>query len=157
MLEVTEAVCSVWGAHRVGIRLSPLGAFNDMQDSNPEATFSHAVEALNRFGLAYLHIAEMGSDKPGAAGPAFDLFKLRSLWKGLYMTNYGYDLARGNAVLQDGRADMVSFGVPFLANPDLPRRFAVRSQFRARRPGILHAGQFAIHVSQRVQPGGPST
>lgn len=124
MLEVTEAVCSVWGANRVGIRLSPLGPFNDMHDANPEATFSYAVEALNRFGLAYLHIAEMGSDKPGAAGPAFDLFKLRGLWKELYMANYGYDLARGNALLADGLADMVAFGVPFLANPDLPRRFA---------------------------------
>ncbi len=140
MLEVTDAVCSVWNANRVGIRLSPLGPFNDIRDTNPEATFSYAVEALNRFGLAYLHIAEMGIDKPGAAGPAFDLFKLRGLWKGLYMTNYGYDLARSNAVLADGRADMVAFGVPFLANPDLPRRFAEGAALNAPDVATFYGG-----------------
>ena len=124
MLEVTEAVSSVWGANRVGIRLSPLQPFNDMRDSNPEATFSFAVGQLNRFGLAYLHVTEMGIDKPGAAGPAFDLGKLRAIWKGVYMTNSGYDLARANAALSANKADLVSFGVLFLANPDLPARFA---------------------------------
>lgn len=124
LLEATEAVCSVWGANRVGIRLSPLQPFNSMHDSNPEATFSHAVNELNRFGLAYLHITEMGKDAPGAAGPAFDLLKLRRIWNGVYMTNGGYDLARSNAALAGGEADMVSFGVPFLANPDLPMRLS---------------------------------
>ena len=124
MLEVTETVCKVWGGNRVGIRLSPLQPFNDMSDSNPEATFSYAVEQLNRFGLAYLHITEMGMDKPGAAGPAFDLGKLRKIWKGVYMTNSGYNLDRANAALGANKTDMVSFGVPFLANPDLPARFA---------------------------------
>ncbi|HEY8857228.1 MAG TPA: alkene reductase [Rugosibacter sp.] len=140
LLEVTEAVCSVWGANRVGIRLSPLGPFNDMHDSNPEATFSYAVKALNHFGLAYLHIAAMGSDKPGAGGPAFDLFKLRDLWTGLYMANYGYDLVRGNAVLADGRADMIAFGVPFLANPDLPRRFAEGAALNAPDVATFYGG-----------------
>ena len=124
MLEVTGTVCSVWGANRVGIRLSPLQPFNDIRDSNPEATFSYAVEQLNRFGLAYLHVTEMGKDAPGAAGPAFDLGKLQRIWKGVYMTNGGYDLARANTTLAQGEADMVAFGVLFLANPDLPQRFA---------------------------------
>jgi len=124
MLEVTEVVCTVWGANRVGIRLSPLQPFNDMRDSNPEATFGYTVEQLNRFGLAYLHVTEMGKDKPGAAGPAFDLGKLRKIWQGVYMTNSGYDLVRANAALSANQADMVSFGVPFLANPDLPARYA---------------------------------
>ncbi|MDE2118719.1 MAG: alkene reductase, partial [Betaproteobacteria bacterium] len=124
MLEVTEAVSAVWGANRVGIRLSPLQPFNNMRDSNPEATFGYAVGQLTRFGLAYLHITEMGMEKPGAAGPAFDLGKLRKIWQGVYMTNSGYDLARASAALGANQADMVSFGVPFLANPDLPARFA---------------------------------
>jgi N-ethylmaleimide reductase len=124
MLEVTDAVCKVWGGNRVGIRLSPLQPFNDMHDSHPEETFSHVVRELNRFGLAYLHITEMGKEKPGAAGPDFDLGKLRKIWQGIYMTNSGYDLARSNAALAKGEADMVSFGVPFLANPDLPARLA---------------------------------
>ncbi|MBI5435572.1 MAG: alkene reductase [Nitrosomonadales bacterium] len=124
MLEVTGAVSAVWGANRVGIRLSPLQPFNDMRDSNPEATFGYAVGQLNRFGLAYLHVTEMGMEKPGAAGSAFDLGKLRTIWQGVYMTNSGYDLARASAALGANKADMVSFGVLFLANPDLPARFA---------------------------------
>ncbi|MEW5942772.1 MAG: alkene reductase [Pseudomonadota bacterium] len=140
MLEVTEAVCGVWGADRVGIRLSPLQPFNDMRDSNPEATFSHAVEQLNRFGLAYLHITEMGKESPGAAGPAFDLKVLRKIWKGVYMTNGGYDLARANAALAKDEADMVAFGVPFLANPDLPVRFAKGAPLNAPDPATFYGG-----------------
>jgi N-ethylmaleimide reductase len=59
LLEVTDAVTGVWGAERVGVRLSPSGTFNDMHDSDPLATFGYATEALNRFGLAYLHIIEV--------------------------------------------------------------------------------------------------
>ena len=66
MLEVTNAVCKVWGGSRVGIRLSPLQPFNDMHDSNPEETFSHSVRELNRFGLAYLHVTEMGNRDRGS-------------------------------------------------------------------------------------------
>ena len=124
MLEVTETVCKVWGGNRVGIRLSPLQPFNDMFDSQPEEIFSYVINELNRFGLAYLHVTEMGLDKPGLAGPVFDFCKLRQLWRGVYMTNGGYDLARSNTALVHNQADMVSFGVPFIANPDLPLRFA---------------------------------
>ena len=140
LLEVTDAVCRVWGSDRVGIRLSPLQPFNDMRDSSPEETFSHAVRELNRFDLAYLHVTEMGKDNPGAAGPAFDLLKLRKLWKGIYMTNSGYDLARANAALAEGKADMVSFGVPFIANPDLPARFARNAPLNAPDSSTFYGG-----------------
>ncbi len=140
MLEVTDAVCKVWGGNRVGIRLSPLQPFNDMRDSQPEETFSHVVRELNRFGLAYLHITEMGKEKPGAAGPAFDLGKLRKIWKGVYMTNSGYDLARANAVLAANEADLVSFGMPFIANPDLPARFANGAPLNAPDPATFYGG-----------------
>ena len=124
LLEVTEAVCGVWGADRVGVRLSPLQPFNDMRDSNPRATFSHAVASLNAFDLAYLHITEMGAENPGAAGPAFDLLELRRLWKGIYITNAGYTKDSANAAIAAGAADLIAFGVPFIANPDLVARFA---------------------------------
>jgi N-ethylmaleimide reductase len=124
LLEVVAAVCTVWNSDRVGVRLSPLQPANGMSDSNPEATFSYAVEQLNQFNLAYLHVAEMGKDQPGAAGPAFDLKKLRKLWKGTYMVNCGYTRDSGNAALAAGDADMVAYGVPFIANPDLVARFA---------------------------------
>lgn len=140
LLEVTEAVCAVWGAARVGIRLSPLQPFNDMRDANPEAIFSYAVQQLNRFGLGYLHVTEVGKNAPGAAGPAFDLVKLKRLWSGVYMTNGGYDLARANAVLAAGEADMVAFGALFLANPDLPLRFAQGAPLNTPDPATFYGG-----------------
>jgi N-ethylmaleimide reductase len=124
LLEVVAAVCTVWNSDRVGVRLSPLQPANGMRDSNPEATFSYVVEQLNQFNLAYLHVAEMGKDQPGAAGPAFDLRKLRQIWQGVYMVNCGYTRDSGNAALAAGDADMVAYGVPFIANPDLVARFA---------------------------------
>jgi len=131
ILEVTQAVCDAVGAERVGIRLSPLQPFNDMKDSDPEATFSYVVEKLNHFGLAYLHVTEMGSEAPGAAGPAFNIGKLREVWKGLYITNGGFDNARGNSAISEGRADAVAFGVPFLANPDLVTRLKAEAELNA--------------------------
>ncbi|TNF97639.1 MAG: alkene reductase, partial [Gammaproteobacteria bacterium] len=124
LMEVVEAVVGVWGSDRVGLRLSPLQPFNDIKDSNPEALFSYVVERLNTYDLAYLHITEMGREAPGVAGPAFDLRKLRKIWKGLYMTNFGYDKARANDAIANDEADLIAFGVLFIANPDLPERFA---------------------------------
>lgn len=140
LLEVTEAVVKVWGAQRVGVRLSPLQAFNDMFDTNPKATFSHAVKQLNRFGLAYLHITEMGHDNPGAAGPAFDLTELRQLWQGVYISNGGYDKARANAAITEGTADAIAFGVPFLANPDLVKRLQSDAALNTPDPNTFYIG-----------------
>ena len=140
MIEVTDVVCSVWGASRVGIRLSPLQPFNDMFDSNPEVTFSYAVEQLNRFGLSYLHVTEMGKEAPNAAGPAFDLVNLRRIWKGIYITNSGYDLVRANASINRNEADMVAFGVLFIANPDLPMRFSQGANLNKPDPSTFYGG-----------------
>lgn len=125
LLEVTEAVVAVAGAARVGVRLSPSGTFNDMSDSNPLATFGYAAEALNRFGLAYLHIVEVMEADLRHGGIKVPTQILRTLFSGTLMVNGGYDLERGNAVLSSKKADLVSFGIPFIANPDLPQRFAL--------------------------------
>jgi N-ethylmaleimide reductase len=140
LLEVTAAVCEVWGPERVGVRLSPLQPFNDMADSNPEATFSHAVDALNRFGLGYLHITEMGKDAPGAAGPAFDLRRLRRLWRAVYMTNGGYTRDTANAAIARGDADMIAFGALYIANPDLVERFARGAPLNTPDPATFYGG-----------------
>ena len=125
LLEVTEAVTGVWGAERVGVRLSPSGTFNDMHDSDPLATFGYAAEALNRFGLAYLHIVEVNEADLRHGGTEVPTRHLRDHFTGTLMVNGGYDRDRGNAVLAKGEADLVSFGTLFLANPDLPQRFAL--------------------------------
>ncbi|WP_442497933.1 alkene reductase [Methylobacter sp. sgz302048] len=124
LFEVIEAVTSVWGSDKVGLRLSPLQPFNDIHDSDPRATFGYVVEQLNRFNLAYLHITEMGKEAPGAAGPAFDLEELRKLYHGTYMLNAGYTAETAAAAIAEGRADLIAFGKLFIANPDLPERFA---------------------------------
>jgi N-ethylmaleimide reductase len=123
LIEVVEAIVGEWGPERVGVRLSPTNPFNDMSDSNPAATFAIAVGELNRFGLAYLHVVEPTASDPVANGETPDIRFFRKLWHGALMGNKGYDLARANAVIHHGWADLVSFAVLFLANPDLPIRF----------------------------------
>ena len=122
LIEATEALVAEYGADRVGVRLSPTNPFNDITDANPAATFGYATEALDELGLAYLHIVEPGDGDPVAAGPRPDGQFLRSRWSGKLMLNKGYDAARGNTAVATGVADLVSFAVLFLANPDLPER-----------------------------------
>ena len=140
LLEVTGAVCDAIGSERVGVRLSPRNPFNGMRDSNPRATFQYATEALNRFGLAYLHVTEMDMGRPGAAGPEFDLGTLRETWEGLYITNGGYDKARANTAIASGAADAVAFGTLFLANPDLVERFRRDAPLNQPNPDTFYGG-----------------
>ncbi|HEV2626410.1 MAG TPA: alkene reductase, partial [Xanthobacteraceae bacterium] len=123
LIEITEAIVGEWGAERVGVRLSPTNPFNDMRDSNPAATFATAVGELNHFGLGYLHVVESAAGDPVPAGEVPDIRFFRKHWRGALIGNKGYDLARANAVIRGGYADLVSFAVLFLANPDLPIRF----------------------------------
>jgi N-ethylmaleimide reductase len=122
LLEVTKAVVDVAGSSKVGVRISPVNPFNDMKDSNPQALFNYVTESLNQFNLAYLHVVEGGIHGGGIADP-FDFDALRKLFKGPYMANLSYDKARGNAAVASGHADVVAYGVPFIANPDLVERF----------------------------------
>lgn len=139
LLEVTEAVAGVWGADRVGVRLSPTGTYNDMSDSDPAATFGYAAEALGRLGLAYLHVVAPGSLDP--ATPEHSLaWLLRRNFKGNFMINGGFTQESGEAALTSGLADLVSFGVLFLANPDLPARFAEGAPLNSPDPATFYTG-----------------
>ncbi|MCC5668184.1 alkene reductase [Nostoc sp. CHAB 5784] len=124
LLEVVEAVSSVWGGERVGIKLSPSNTFYGMHDSNSHATFRYVIEALNPFNLAYIHLME--PDKPDletgkVINPVLSTF--RPFYQGTVITNGGYDKSKGNDKIETGEADLVSFGKLFIANPDLPKRF----------------------------------
>jgi N-ethylmaleimide reductase len=123
LLEVTEAVVAVWGADRVGVRLSPLGAFNGMSDSDPAVSFGEAVEALGGFGLAYLHMVEQFGPEKLNEAQFGALRSIRERWHGPYIANGAYDAARGAEAVASGWATAVAYGVPFLSNPDLPLRF----------------------------------
>ncbi|MFA7240070.1 MAG: alkene reductase [Sulfuricellaceae bacterium] len=139
LLEVTDAVSGAVGAGRVGVRLSPTNAFNDMSDSAPQQTFDHVATALNHFGLAYLHVMQVNFDaaKPQ---PDFDFGQLRRCFKGLYIANGGYDKTRANAALAAGAADLVAFGVPFIANPDLVERMIRNAPLNAPDPATFYGG-----------------
>ena len=137
LMEVTKAVTAVAGADKTGVRLSPASPFNDMQDSNPQALFNHVVDSLNQFNLAYLHVVEGGM---GGDTVAFDFAELRKHFKGAYMANFAYDKARGNAAIASGHADVIAYGVPFIANPDLVERYRTDAPLNAANEALFYGG-----------------
>jgi N-ethylmaleimide reductase len=152
LLEVTEALVGEWRAECVGVRLSPTNPFNSMSDSNPAATFSAAVGALDPLGLAYLHIVEPGPTDPVAAGEAPDIRFFRKLWRGPLIGNKGYDFDRANAALRDGACDLVSFAALFLANPDLPERFRRGGPYNAPDRKTFYGGTVAGYTDYPSLP-----
>ncbi len=140
LLEVVEAVSSVWGANRVGIKLSPSNTFYGMFDSNPKATFGYVIDALDRFGLGYLHLMEPNEVDLATRDVLQSVTSLfRPIFKGTLITNGGYDQEKGNAILASGAADLVSFGKLFIANPDLPKRFELKAPLNAPDPKTFYA------------------
>lgn len=128
LLEVVEAVCQACEGDRVGIKLSPSNTFYGMYDSDTHATFSYIIKALNAFDLAYIHLMEPNEKDLATRDvitPVIDTF--RSFYQGTIITNGDYDKAKGNQILNSGGADLVSFGRPFIANPDLPERFVANA------------------------------
>lgn len=132
MLEVTDAVISVWGADRVGMHLAPRGDAHDMGDANPLETFSHVASELGRRKIAFICARERQA--PDSIGPA-----LKRAFGGIYVANEKFTLESGNAILAAGDADAVAFGVPFLANPDLPKRLASGAALNAPDPSTFYA------------------
>ncbi|KAA2213419.1 alkene reductase [Teichococcus oryzae] len=122
LMEVVEAVTSVFDSTRVGLRISPVSPANDIADSNPMAVFGPAVEALNRFNLGFLHVVEGATGGPRDVAPDFDFLALRRAFKGLYMANNGYDLDLAVRARREDRADLIAFGRAFISNPDLVER-----------------------------------
>jgi N-ethylmaleimide reductase len=127
LMEVTRAVIDVWGADRVGLRLSPYGVANGSGEPDPMPLYTHAIQSLNPLGLAYLHFIEPRSSGAGRAEvnhqnvpSAMVLF--RPIWKGVLMTAGGFTGEAANAAIADSHADAVAFGRIFISNPDLPRR-----------------------------------
>ncbi len=129
-LEATHAIAEVFGADRVGVRLSPSGTFSDVSDSTPRETFGYVVRELDKLGLSYLHIMEaMKGDLthgPNAA-PGYEAIPVsyfRAIAKHTpIITNAGFTFGKATAYVKEGWADAVAFGELFIANPDLVERF----------------------------------
>ncbi len=115
MLEVTDAVVSVWGADRVGMHIAPRCDAHDMGDSDPAATFGYVAKELGKRGLAFLCARE--SHDKDALGP-----KLKEFFGGIYIANEGFTPESAREVITSGKADAVAFGKPAIANPDLVER-----------------------------------
>ena len=118
--EVIDVVLQSWNSQCVGIRLTPENSFNSMSDSNPQTHFNYFITQLNTRNLAYLHILE--GDMTNAARNV-DYRALRDAYTGLYMANNGYNKERAQTAINNGDSDLVAFGIPFLANPDLVYRY----------------------------------
>jgi 2,4-dienoyl-CoA reductase-like NADH-dependent reductase (Old Yellow Enzyme family) len=116
MMEVTDAVVSVWGADRVGMHIAPRGDAHDMGDSDPEALFTHVARELGKRKLAFL-CARESHDKP-ALGPA-----LKQAFGGVFIANEAFTAESAREAIASGNADAVAFGKSAIANPDLVRRF----------------------------------
>jgi N-ethylmaleimide reductase len=148
LTEALQRVLEVWDSGQVGVRISPTGGFNDMTDDNPLETFSVAVERLNGYGLGYLHIVETAQNSKGSSEADLAMSAhLRTLWKGLYVVNGGYDGPRGEEALRTGHADAVAYGRNFLANPDLPRRLQLGAALNEPDPTTFYGGGAAGYTS----------
>jgi len=121
--DVVKAVTSVWPANRVGVRLSPNGVYNDMGSPDYREQFTCAASRLDAYGLAYLHVMDGLAHGFHGLGEPMTLEEFRSVFHGPLMGNCGYTRADAEAAVAEGRADLVSFGRPFISNPDLVDRF----------------------------------
>ncbi|MCF4970152.1 alkene reductase [Nostoc sp. CMAA1605] len=142
VLEVVEAVSSVVGGGRVGIKLSPSNTFYGMYDSNPKETFTYVVKALNPFDLAYVHMMEPNEvdlSTHEVINPVTPHF--RQIFQGTLITNGGYDHETADNILSKNDADLVSFGKLFIANPDLPQRFKLNAELNTPDPRTFYGAE----------------
>jgi N-ethylmaleimide reductase len=140
-LEVTKAAANVFGADRVGYRISPHFQRNSMSDSNTHETFSYLAEELNKLKLGYIHMIEQVAG-PMLVAPAARLASdVREIFEGTLILNGGYDAEKGNAAIQENATDLISYGSLFLANPDLPERFRRKAPLNAPDVATFYAGE----------------
>jgi N-ethylmaleimide reductase len=135
LLEVLQVTIDVWGAPRVGLRISPLNSYNSMIDSDPIGLVTWLASRLNGFGLAYLHVMRgdfFGQQTGDVMTP------VRAAYAGVLIGNMGYDAHEADEAIRTGKLDAVAFGAKFLANPDLPTRFRGGSSLNAPDPATFY-------------------
>ena len=142
---MTAAVIGIWGADRVGVRISPVSPTNGMTDSDPAATFTQAARDLDQLGVAYLHVIEPGvngtvSDPASIESPPLGSGFFRSLFSGAIISAGGHTATTGTARIQRNEADLIAYGQLFIANPDLPARFARRAPLAQPQRATFYGG-----------------
>jgi N-ethylmaleimide reductase len=139
MLEAASAVSAEIGAERTGIRISPVSPANGVSSSDPQPQFDYIVNELSKLGLVYLHVVEGATGGSRDVAP-FDFAGLRQRFSGTYIANNGYDLNLATAHLASHEADLIAFGRPFIANPDLVARLQSGAALAAMNPATLYGG-----------------
>ena len=139
MLEVAAAVAAEIGPERTGIRISPVSPANGVSSSDPQPQFDYIVDHLSKLGLVYLHVVEGATGGPRDVAP-FDFAGLRRRFSGTYIANNGYDLDLATAHLAAGEADLIAFGRPFIANPDLVARLQSGAALNEINPATMYGG-----------------
>lgn len=132
LLEVTDAAIEIWGAGRVGVHLSPRADLHDMGDENLSETFGYVARELGKRGIAFICARERDADD--SIGP-----QLKQAFGGVYIANEKFTKDSANAWLAEGKADAVAFGVPYIANPDLPERLAQNAPLNEPHPETFYA------------------
>lgn len=135
--EVLDALIPVWGAESIGVRLSPQNSFNSMSDSNPQEHFSYFAKQLSSHSLAYLHVLE---GDMGGSSSSYNYVEMRTQFSGVYVANNGYDKNRAEKAIRNGGADLIAFGVPFIANPDLVHRLENDIPLATPKPEYFYMG-----------------
>ena len=138
-LEVVDAVLKSLPKGRVGIRLAPVSPANDVSDSDPQNLFGYVVSELGKRGLAFIHVIEGQTGGARDYAP-FDYAALRKAFAGTYIANNGYTRDMALDAVASGRADMVAFGRPFIANPDLVERIAKNLPWNEINRATLYGG-----------------
>ncbi|MDD5298355.1 MAG: alkene reductase [Rhodocyclaceae bacterium] len=141
LLEVLDAVCTAIGNDRVGLRLSPVSTFNDIEDEAPQETFEYLVGELNSRKLAFLDLLQGTGGAPRDQWPPFDYDRLRAIYAGNLIRNNGYDFAGAQEAVTGGGADAIAFGRLLLANPDLVERFRLGAPLNQPDYEKLYAGE----------------
>lgn len=129
LFDVVGEVSDAIGSDKVGVRLSPANVGNVPADSDTRSLYDFVIGALSSFDLAYLHLRDAAGDVSGIPNMVSDVVKhFRGVYQGTLIANTGYDRERGNQAIRDGRADLVAYGIPYIANPDLVERFRHAAQ-----------------------------
>jgi 2,4-dienoyl-CoA reductase-like NADH-dependent reductase (Old Yellow Enzyme family) len=148
MLQVADAVISVWGAARVGVHLAPRGDAHSMGDSDLPQTFEYVARRLGERRIAFICAREyIGPDRLGP--------RLKAAFGGVYIANEKFTYESAAHAVKSGEADAVAFGKLFIANPDLPQRFALQSPLNEPRPAEFYSGGAEGYTDYPDLPGNP--
>jgi N-ethylmaleimide reductase len=158
LVEIAQGAIEVWGANRVGVRLSPYGIANGSGEADPMPLYTHVVKALDALGLAYLHFIEPRSSGAGRAEVNWQnvpsaMVLFRPIWRGVLIAAGGFTGETAEAVIAQGHADAIAFGRIFISNPDLPSRLRNGFPLTPYNRATFYGGEAAGYTDYRVHDG----